>query len=241
MLRLKQFPIRAKLFGLAGILLAFTALIGFMSVRGLAAVDAEGGSMYRDRAVPLHDLGDARSALGMIDNQLLRTIVGGVDDTKQLRAAQASVDEVLVKYKATELVDAEKRGLAAFDATWQEYKNLIATDVDAARYEQQAGPLFEEADKRLGELLEVNDHEASALDRDIDATFRSSRSTDHCAAARRVAVRCRDRLDRRPRDRVRRGADAARGARPRAGRHRAARRRALTRRDRRDGRWPSRR
>ena len=121
--RLKQFPIRAKLFGLAGILLAFTALIGFMSVRGLAAVDAKGGSMYRDRAVPLHDLGDARSALGMIDNQLLRTIVGGVDDTKQLRAAQASVDEVIEKYKATELVDAEKRGLAAFDATWREYKN----------------------------------------------------------------------------------------------------------------------
>ena len=49
--RLKQFPIRAKLFALAGILLAFTALLGFMSVRSLAAVDAKGGSMYRDRVV----------------------------------------------------------------------------------------------------------------------------------------------------------------------------------------------
>ena len=76
------------------------------------------------------------------------------------------------------MISATRRSAAWPPSTrpWQEYKNLIATDVDAARYEQQAGPLFEKADQQLGELLEVNDHEAAALDRDIAATYRSSRS-----------------------------------------------------------------
>ena len=154
MLRLKQFPIRAKLFGLAGVLLAFTALIGFMSVRGLAAVDAKGGSMYRDRVVPLHDLGDARSLLGDIDSQILRSFGTGVDDTRPLRAAASErrrADQDLQGHLSGRRREA--RPGRPSTRSGRNTRTLIATDVDAARYEQQAGPLFEKADKQLGELL----------------------------------------------------------------------------------------
>ena len=53
----RQFPIRAKLFGLAAALLAFVAVLGVLSIHNLGAVNAKGGSMYRDRVVPVRDLG----------------------------------------------------------------------------------------------------------------------------------------------------------------------------------------
>src|SRR4051795_13095694 len=123
----RRFPIRAKLLVLAGALLAFAAFQGVLSIRNLGAVNAKGGSMYRDRVVPVRDLGKARSLLGDIDSQILRTF-GTTADAQPLVAAahkdQQGVDALIDTYEATYLVDAEKRGLTGFHRTWSEYTKV---------------------------------------------------------------------------------------------------------------------
>jgi methyl-accepting chemotaxis protein len=160
-----------------------------MSIRGLSAVDAKGGAMYKDRVVPLRDLGEARSVLGSIDSQVLRALGTQADGQKlveRMNADQAKIDALIEKYKATQLVAAEERGLVAFDKAWGDYRAVFprvaqlgvgGQDEQAASlYLAQAAPLYDEVDGRLATLVEANDHEAAALDRAFDSTYRSGRT-----------------------------------------------------------------
>jgi hypothetical protein len=63
-----KLKVQAKPYGLAGVLLAFLAPIGLLSISNLGAVHRLGGSMFDDRVVPLVQLGDARALLG--DNDM---------------------------------------------------------------------------------------------------------------------------------------------------------------------------
>src|SRR5690349_8524898 len=123
-----NFSLRGKLFGLAGLLLALTLVLGIASIKSLGSVGSKGGSMYRDRAVPLRDLGHARALLGGIDSQTLRSF-SETGDTKaavaEARANEAQLNKLLKAYRATELVDAEKSGLAAFDEDWKAYRAAV--------------------------------------------------------------------------------------------------------------------
>jgi methyl-accepting chemotaxis protein len=189
MSRSRQFPIRAKLFGLAAALLAFVALLGVSSIRNLGAVNAKGGSMYRDRVVPVRDLGQARSLLGDIDSQILRTF-GTTADAQPLVAAahkdQQGVDALIDTYEATYLVDAEKRGLTGFHRTWSEYTKVYGQvaalgaagrDAEASQlYLKQAAPLYADVDGQLAALVKINDQEAGKLDSSIASTYHSSRT-----------------------------------------------------------------
>src|SRR4051794_36032855 len=123
----RRFPIRAKLLVLAGALLAFAAFQGVLSIRNLGAVNAKGGSMYRDRVVPVRDLGQARSLLGDIDSQILRTFGTTADEQTMLATArqdQAGVDALIQAYEATYLVEGEKQGLVGFHEAWDRYTKV---------------------------------------------------------------------------------------------------------------------
>ena len=48
-----KFSLRGKLFGLAGLLLALTLVLGIASITSLKSVGSKGGSMYRDRPIVL--------------------------------------------------------------------------------------------------------------------------------------------------------------------------------------------
>jgi hypothetical protein len=54
---LDKLSLRAKVLGVAGVLLVFLAATGVMALRSLGAVEARGGTMYNDRVVPLRDIG----------------------------------------------------------------------------------------------------------------------------------------------------------------------------------------
>jgi methyl-accepting chemotaxis protein len=185
----RQFPIRAKLFGLAAALLAFVAVLGVLSIRNLGAVNAKGGSMYRDRVVPVRDLGQARSLLGDIDSQILRTFGTTAGEQPMIAAAkkdQEGVDTLISAYEATYLVDAEKRGLTGFHRSWAAYTRVYAQvaalgaagrDAEASRlYLERAAPLYAEVDAQLAQLVKVNDHEAGRLNTAIASTYHSSRT-----------------------------------------------------------------
>ncbi|WP_053226485.1 methyl-accepting chemotaxis protein [Solirubrobacter soli] len=185
----RRFSIRAKLFTLAGVLLAFAAVQGVMSIRNLGAVDAKGGSMYRDRVVPVRDLGQARSLLGDIDSQILRTFGTTADEQPMLAAArkdQAGVDALIKTYESTYLVAEEKEGLRGFHSAWDQYTQAYAQvaqlgaahrDAEASKlYLAQAAPLYAKVDGQLANLVHVNDHVARGLNEDIAATYGSSRT-----------------------------------------------------------------
>jgi hypothetical protein len=121
-----RFPLRMKLFGGFGVVLALAALLGVVSISKLAAVDAKGGSMYADRVVPLRDLSEARAVLGHIDSQIQRAITdthgSDAEYAKVSDADAAKIDRLVTAYEATTLVDAEKRGLRAYHRDWDAYK-----------------------------------------------------------------------------------------------------------------------
>jgi methyl-accepting chemotaxis protein len=185
----RRFSIRAKLFVLAGALLAFAALQGILSIRNLGAVNAKGGSMYHDRVVPTRDLGQVRSLLGDIDSQILRSFATDADErelTATAQADQAAIEKLIETYESTYLVDAEKRGLADFHTQWEAYAQtyqrvaaLGASGQDsqaAALYLAEAAPRYAEVDAALANLVKVNDQVASELNADIAGTYRSSRT-----------------------------------------------------------------
>jgi len=183
-----NFSLRGKLFGLAGLLLALTLVLGIASITSLKSVGDKGGSMYRDRAVPLRDLGEARALLGGIDSQTLRSFTA-TGDTKaavaEARADEARLNKLLKAYRATELVDAEKSALVAFDADWKTYRAAVPaafklgmaernTDASVA-YFGTIAPLYAKVDADLANLIGVNDRVAKQINADIQATNGSSR------------------------------------------------------------------
>jgi methyl-accepting chemotaxis protein len=185
----RRFPIRAKLFALATALLAFLASLGALSIHNLGAVNAKGGSMYRDRVVPVRDLGQARSLLGDIDSQILRTFGTPADERPMVAAAhkdQQGVDALIDAYEATYLVDAEKRGLTGFHRAWAAYTKAYGQvaalgaagrDAEASQlYLERAAPLYAEVDGQLAQLVKVNDHEAGELNAEIASTYHSGRT-----------------------------------------------------------------
>ena len=49
---LRKIGVRGKLFGMAGVLLAFSALVGLLSIVNLGSVNDQAGTLYRDALVP---------------------------------------------------------------------------------------------------------------------------------------------------------------------------------------------
>src|SRR5262245_60683759 len=109
-----RFSLRAKLLAMAGALLVLTALLGAVSIKNLAAVDAKGGAMYADRVVPIRDLAEVRALLGDIDSQIQRAITDRTGDDSKYTATVAqdrkAIDALVEGYQATFLVPAEKAG-----------------------------------------------------------------------------------------------------------------------------------
>jgi methyl-accepting chemotaxis protein len=187
-MNIKKLGIRAKLLGMAGLLLAFMAAIGVLSIVSLGSVNDIGGSIYNDRVVPLRDLGSARAILGDIDSQIQRNITTttpGAEYRTASDADAAQIEQLFTAYEATSLTDAEKAGLAAWHTDWSAYKDAYRAVLDgmaaggqsasAATYFAKAAPLYATADSDLSTLVKVNDAEAKQLNEQIGSAYESSR------------------------------------------------------------------
>src|SRR4051812_45140761 len=165
-----KLTLRTKLFGLAGLLLTLMTVVGVVSILNLNSVSQKGGSMYADRVVPVRDLAQARSLLGDIDSQILRTFGTTADEQQLVTTANRDrdgVDALIKGYEATFLVDAETRGLAAFHEHWDAYQQVYARvqalgaqgrDEQASTlYLAQAAKLYAQVDGDLASLISVND------------------------------------------------------------------------------------
>src|SRR5688572_25343789 len=120
-----RLTLRTKLLAMAGALLAFSVLIGVISIKSLSSVDAKGGSMYADRVVPIRDLAEVRAILGDIDSMIQRAITDTGDDSAYAETVARDVvtaDALVKDYEATLLVPAEKQVLRAYHSEWDAYR-----------------------------------------------------------------------------------------------------------------------
>ena len=202
--KLNDLGLQTKLYGMAGVLLALMALVGILSINNLAAVDELGGSMYKNRVVPINDLGQIRGLLGDVDSQIQRV----VEDTspqsapaaeppaKQgsdkgysdlvLETDETGTNELLAKYKKSNLSAEERNILKEFEPKWAEYQQvyrdifaaaLAGREPEATRiYFEKADQLYLDLDTLAADLITVNDKAAQALDAEISSTYESSRT-----------------------------------------------------------------
>jgi len=161
-MKLNKLGVRAKLLGMAGLLVALLVAIGLFGIFNLSTVNDLAHSMYADRTVPIDQLG--KIDLALVDEQRLALrgiLYAGQADIQAQVDTDIAADEALVKeqldaYAATFLLDSEKAGLADFRTSYALYQQQR----EAARVLARAGKVEEAkaANKdALATYLKVND------------------------------------------------------------------------------------
>jgi methyl-accepting chemotaxis protein len=187
----RRITVQTKILAVAGLLLFLMLVIGSLSVAKLGAVNTIASGMYVDRVVPLRDISSMRAALGDIDSQIQRAIT----DTDQAHqggyagvsaADDAAIEKLMRKYRATTLVEAEKRGLRTYDAAWDPYRSAYRAVLAAAKagdrdrairvYFARAAPLYAKVDGALAGLSNVNDRVARERNDAITTTYTGART-----------------------------------------------------------------
>ncbi len=182
--------VRGKLLGLSAILIAFTVVVGALSIVNLGSVDQQASSMYADRVLPLEQLGTASREF-MNVRRAVTASLAYVDDAAKVATAQSDIaaSEALIKeqvdaYAATYLLDSEKASLAAFQTDYAAYKtgiddvlaSVTAHDVTTATTKVVA--LTDVGKRVIGELdtlVQINADEAQRLSAAIGSTYETSR------------------------------------------------------------------
>ncbi len=182
--------VRGQILGLALVILSGMAILGILSIVNLAAVDAIGGSMYRDRTAPIRQLGEIDNALIDMQRLNLRGIIFAGDQKVQAQVSAdiakdgELIDARIATYEATEMTTEE----AATLAEWKQQYATYLAQRDAVRTAAIAGDAagakaanvlavesFLVADKTTKKLIEINDVAAQELNARITETFESSR------------------------------------------------------------------
>jgi methyl-accepting chemotaxis protein len=187
---LNNIKIGTKLVGgfiIVTILLAVVAVMGYINMKN---INDGMTAMYFDRLVPIQQLGQANADMYKIRGDVFKYAVlaktEGVAILNSIKAAKASTDENIKAYRATQLLDSEKEGLAVFDPAWA----LYSSEVDKVIGLMQAGnseaakACIEDggstanarkaADAVLAKLITINVKAAEATNTDGDNTFMSA-------------------------------------------------------------------
>ena len=122
-----KLSIRAKLLSGFAVVLAMMAIVGYLGISAMAQLTAMADSMYKDRLVPIEDLGEANALLHRMRANVVEVVAS--EDPKIVADSLAKVGdrekEMLARidaYSKTELVQEEKDWLAKFNAAWPAYK-----------------------------------------------------------------------------------------------------------------------
>ncbi|MBJ7331183.1 MAG: MCP four helix bundle domain-containing protein [Solirubrobacteraceae bacterium] len=185
----RTIPIAAKLYCGFALVLLLSTLVGMLAITSLKSVEEKGASMYGDRVVPMRDLADVRGLLGDIDSQIQRAITTSGDTSPYAEVSDADwakIGPLMRRYRSTELLPAEQRGLRTLEPQLARYQRAYTAVLDAAsrgddaeavrRYFAIAGSLYNATDGTLAELIAVNDKEALALTKSISDTHASART-----------------------------------------------------------------
>ncbi len=184
----KNFKLGTKLTGgylIVASLIVIVALLGYTNMKN---INDGMTSMYKDRLLPIEQLGKANSSLYKVRGDLYKFIaIPNERDkaSKELDQAISEVEKQLKLYEDSYLNQEEKENLAKFKAAWGKYqealkesqKKINADDMKTVFESLMTGTLHQtrkEIDDALTALIEINANEADKLNKAGDATFASS-------------------------------------------------------------------
>jgi len=177
-------------FSIVALLLVAMAVVSFRStgtMKGLA------DSIYKERTVPIGQLGDASQALYAVRGDIFKFILMPEERAsaeKLLLADEADLEKQYHSYLTTNMGKDEKAIADKFDASWQGYKKgvtEIVSMVKQGRREQaiaelgangEVAKLRKECDSILAQLSDLNTSEASKLAEQAGATYRATVKTN---------------------------------------------------------------
>ncbi len=112
-----------------------TAVVGYFGYTGVNDISTTLEKMYKDRTVPIKNLGYANAAL-LIARTEVRNLLAAKDDAKKeefiglINKETENVFKYINEYKNSELLDEEKKLLANFEDAWENYINYRTKAID---------------------------------------------------------------------------------------------------------------
>jgi methyl-accepting chemotaxis protein len=166
-LRTRRVSLKTKLFGLSGILLAFTALIALVGVRSLSGVNDDARAMYQQGAAPLADISALRSRTNDTRRLVAGLLLGAADpgytaenrkaDLATIAENDAEIKERLGRLNASIKEPALRRRLTNLEQGYAVYtpaRDAVLKQITAAS--ASTGPATQESVAQFGLVAAAN-------------------------------------------------------------------------------------
>ena len=160
-----RLSLRTKLLGLAGVLLAFMAIIAITGIQSLSSVDDHAEDMYVNSTQPLEQLGIARAKANenraLLNNHLLNNHTDGLSAAgqkeieDQIAANDATVEESLAKVEPTLQTAKGKAAFASIESNLAGYRQLRGRILELSD-RVRPGMGAERIDALVQEAVELN-------------------------------------------------------------------------------------
>ncbi|MEI7848140.1 MAG: methyl-accepting chemotaxis protein [Chloroflexota bacterium] len=104
-------------------------VIAYVGYSNMKTINDGMTTMYEDRLVPVSELASINQSLYTIRGDVFKALLipeEAETSYKTISIQIANIDEKIAKYKATDLLDAEKQELAVLEPAWIEYRGAVA-------------------------------------------------------------------------------------------------------------------
>ncbi|MBV9801742.1 MAG: MCP four helix bundle domain-containing protein [Solirubrobacterales bacterium] len=166
---------RWKLLGLAGVLVGLMVLSGVLGMIATSSSATKGAALYSNATTPIEQLESVETSLGNLDSDLLKSFSaasGATRYTQAFHSDAADLDQAFNAYRGSSLGGTELSTAEQFGTLWAQYKaaaarvlGLVAQGQSRAAnslYFGKAAALNAQLDQTLGQLVKINDTQATA-------------------------------------------------------------------------------
>jgi len=126
---MNHFSVKLRLFLLVGLLSLVSVVVGLMGLRGMSETVGGLRTVYEDRVVPLRDLKVIADlyAVNIVDtsHKVRNGNIGWAEARKNLQDARQGIDKTWKAYKATFLVEEEKKRVAVIEPMLAEAESTL--------------------------------------------------------------------------------------------------------------------
>ena len=186
---MNQLSVNIRLFLLVGLLSLVSVIVGLMGLRGMSETVGGLRTVYEDRVVPLRDLKVIADlyAVNIVDmtHKVRNGNIDWAEARKNLQEARQGIDKTWSAYKATYLVEEEKKLVAAIEPMLAEAEGTIKELHTILENEDMTAitrftidtlyPVIDPISTKFSELIEVQLNVAKAEYTSSSAQYEQSR------------------------------------------------------------------
>lgn len=163
---MKNFSVRSRLLGLVAFLSVVSIVVGVLGLHGMSTTVSGLQTVYEDRVVPLRDLKVIADmyAVNIVDtsHKVRNGNMSWQDARQSLAEAETTIDSKWKAYKATFLVEQEKKMVAEIEPMLLEtqthldkLRDILKREDSQAIAEFTKGPLYPAIDPISGKFSEL--------------------------------------------------------------------------------------